>query len=361
MADNTYVTVSALYWNILGLVVLIAFAVVSGMVMYARYYLCDPKTIGDIDNSDQMMPYFVMDILSKYPGMPGLFTACVFSGALSTMSSGLNALAAVALEDFVKPCFPDFSDEKYTWISKFLAMFFGGLMILMAYVASFLGSVVQAALSLFGMLGGPMLGIFVLGMMFPCANKWGGLVGLISSLFITLWVGMGGIVWPRARWMPPISTEGCPGNVTANFTTSAPMSTSMAQFSITTPTADNGYPPEAALYELSYVWFGGLATVTCVVVGLIVSFVTGSQDPKEMDPKLFIPFYERFFCCLPDSWLKWLRCGVPYEEEESEAIEVKMSNAASNPTFLPDDEGTKENGVPTFSDGHNMVENVTSL
>ncbi|CAH1272474.1 SLC5A8 [Branchiostoma lanceolatum] len=358
---------NALYWNILGLVVLISFAVVSGMVMYARYFMCDPKTIGAIDNSDQMMPYFVMDILSKYPGMPGLFTACVFSGALSTMSSGLNALAAVALEDFVKPCFPNFSDEKYTWISKCLAMFFGGLMIVMAYVASFLGSVVQAALSLFGMVGGPMLGIFVLGLMFPCANKWGGLAGLLSSLFLTLWVGMGGIVWPRARWMPPVSIEGCPadfpGNITANFTTSPTMSTSMAQHSFTTIAADNGYPPEAALYELSYVWFGALATVTCVVVGLIVSFATGPQDPKDMNPKLFIPFYDRFFCCLPNNWLKWLRCGVPPGGEDIEAVEVKMSNAASNPTFLPDDEETEKNGVTTFSDGHKAVavENVTSL
>eukprot|EP00058_Branchiostoma_floridae_P006969 XP_002592457.1 hypothetical protein BRAFLDRAFT_68943 [Branchiostoma floridae] len=88
----------------------------------------------------------------------------------------------------------------------------------------------------------------------------------------------------------------------------------------------------------------------------------GTQDPKEMDPKLFIPFYDRFFCCLPNSWLKWLRCGVPSGDEDSEAIDVKMSNAASNPTFLPDDEETKQNGEPTFTKGHgaDIVENVTS-
>eukprot|EP00058_Branchiostoma_floridae_P016917 XP_002602405.1 hypothetical protein BRAFLDRAFT_199313 [Branchiostoma floridae] len=257
----------ALYWNIPGLVFFILFAVLSGMVMYARYCDCDPKTMGYISSPDQMMPYFVMDILGKFPGMPGLFTACVFSGALSTMSSGLNALAAVALDDFAKPCFPNLSDEMYTWISKGLAILFGLLTILMAFIASNLGPVFSAVISLFGMIGGPILGIFVLGMMFPCANRWGGLFGLLFSLFISLWIGMGKVVWPMSGWKPPISVDGCsaelPVNVTANFTTSPAMPTSTAR------------PPESALYELSYVYLGAVATVSCVIMGLLVSFLTG--------------------------------------------------------------------------------------
>ncbi|CAH1272098.1 SLC5A12 [Branchiostoma lanceolatum] len=363
----------ALYWNILGLIVFILFAVLSGMVMYARYYNCDPKTVGYIQNSDQMMPYFVMDILGKFPGMPGLFTACVFSAALSTMSSGLNALAAVALEDFVKPCFPDLSDERYTWISKVLAMGFGLLTILMAFIASYLGPVFSAVISLFGMIGGPILGIFVLGMMFPCANKWGGLAGLICSLVLTLWIGMGAIVWPRVRAMPPISTEGCSANVTANFTTSSTMSvTLMTQYNITTPAGptDNGYPPESALYELSYIYLGAVATLSCVIVGLLVSFVTGPQDPKQVDPKLIVPFYDSVFCCLPNRWLEWLRCGVRHGEGDKEAVDISMSTATSNPTFSPDEEAKKqggswkeENGVSNFSNGHRIVvnEELTSL
>ncbi|XP_035685240.1 sodium-coupled monocarboxylate transporter 1-like [Branchiostoma floridae] len=355
----------ALYWNILGLIMFIFFAVLSGMVMYARYFNCDPKTMGYIQNSDQMMPYFVMDILSQFPGMPGLFTSCVFSAALSTMSSGLNALAAVALEDFVKPCFPNLSDERYTWISKVLAMAFGLLTILMAFIASYLGPVFSAVISLFGMIGGPILGIFVLGMMFPCANKWGGLVGLVCSLVLTLWIGMGAIVWPRARAMPPVSTEGCSANITANFTSSSTMSTmAMAQYSVTTPAGptDNGYPPEAALYELSYVYLGAVATLSCVIVGLLVSFVTGSQDPKTVDPRLIVPFYDSMFCCLPNSWLEWLRCGVRHGEEEKEAVDIPMTTATSNPTFsLGEDtkeqggSWKEENGVSHLSNGHHIV------
>ncbi|XP_066295568.1 sodium-coupled monocarboxylate transporter 1-like [Branchiostoma lanceolatum] len=333
----------ALYWNIPGLIVFIFFAVLSGMVMYARYYNCDPKTMGYISSSDQMMPYFVMDILSQFPGMPGLFTACVFSAALSTMDSGLNALAAVALEDFVKPCFPNFSDERYTWISKVLAMLFGLLTILMAFIASNLGPVFSAVISLFGMIGGPILGIFVLGMMFPCANKWGGLIGLLFSLFITLWIGMGKIVWPMSGLQPPISIEGCPAdlpaNATANFTTSPVMPTSTALYNFTTPAGPTvvEYPPESALYELSYIYLGAVATLSCVIVGLLVSLVTGPQDPKQVDPKLIVPFYDSMFCCLPNSWLEWLRCGVRHGDGGLSPVEIEMSPAARK--FLTNDSG----------------------
>ncbi|KAI8522221.1 Sodium-coupled monocarboxylate transporter 1 [Branchiostoma belcheri] len=381
----------AILWNIPGLSLLVSFACVSGLVMYARYHDCDPRLAGYIDNSDQMMPYFVMDILGKFPGMPGLFTACVFSGALSTMSSGLNALAAVALEDFVKPCFPNFSDLKYTWISKGLAMLFGCSMILMAYVASLMGPVVQASLSIFGMVGGPMLGVFVLGMFFPCANKWGGLAGLLTSLAMTLWVGLGGFVWPRSRWMPPVSTEGCPSvNVTANITTQSTVAMARAEElhpalrvgegvpefcyayrlgqrmrpSNLVRTSDLfcllpafGCPPESVLYELSYAYLGAFATVICIVIGLLVSCITGPQKPEELDPKLTIPVCDSLFCCLPNSWLKCLRCGVKQDQTEDDKA-VKMMDI-ENPSFTSETEETKnseESGKP----GQQRVDKVTN-
>jgi sodium-coupled monocarboxylate transporter 8/12 len=36
------------------------------------------------------------------PGLAGLFVAGIFSGSLSTVSSAVNSLAAVTLEDYLK-------------------------------------------------------------------------------------------------------------------------------------------------------------------------------------------------------------------------------------------------------------------
>ena len=62
-----------------------------------------------------------METLKSTVGLPGLFLACIFSAALSTISSGLNSLAAVVLEDFIKGHFiKDISEKKAATLSKLL-------------------------------------------------------------------------------------------------------------------------------------------------------------------------------------------------------------------------------------------------
>ncbi len=48
-----------------------------------------------MDTKDQLFPLFVLQVFGDVPCVPGLFIAGVFSGALSTVSSGLNSLAGV--------------------------------------------------------------------------------------------------------------------------------------------------------------------------------------------------------------------------------------------------------------------------
>lgn len=74
-----------------------------GLAIYAEYRNCDPLEIGRITSYDQLMPLYVMDMLSTYPGIPGLFIAGIFSAGLSTISATVNSLAAVILEDFIRP------------------------------------------------------------------------------------------------------------------------------------------------------------------------------------------------------------------------------------------------------------------
>ncbi|XP_053552873.1 sodium-dependent multivitamin transporter-like [Bombina bombina] len=121
----------------------LALGCVTGLVMFA-YYQDNPSLNPNVMSSpDQMVLYFVMDILKDLPGLPGLFVACLFSGALSTISSAFNSLATVTMEDLIKPHFPNLTEARATLLSKCLALAYGLLCLGMAYISSLMGSVLQ--------------------------------------------------------------------------------------------------------------------------------------------------------------------------------------------------------------------------
>ncbi|KAL3207635.1 hypothetical protein MRX96_010108 [Rhipicephalus microplus] len=163
---------TAIWLNLPGLSFLMLICAMAGLVMYARYYDCDPIMTKKVSSADQLLPLYVMDVLGKFTGLPGLFVAGIFSGALSTVSAGVNSLAAVTLEDVVKRYIvQDMSDRSSTTLTRILALTFGCTAIALVYVAQNMGNVLQAALAIFGIVGGPLLGVFTLGLFFPFANS----------------------------------------------------------------------------------------------------------------------------------------------------------------------------------------------
>ncbi|KAJ8033683.1 Sodium-coupled monocarboxylate transporter 1 [Holothuria leucospilota] len=127
----------------IGMVLVVCAACLTGIMMYAFYADCDPLKAGMIQTSDQLVPFLVMELFGNIPGLPGLLVSSCFSAALSTVSSGLNSLAAVTAEDIVKPIWPNMQEKRYTLITKMLAAAYGCIAIFMAFVASVVGDVLQ--------------------------------------------------------------------------------------------------------------------------------------------------------------------------------------------------------------------------
>ncbi|XP_070198071.1 sodium-coupled monocarboxylate transporter 1-like isoform X2 [Littorina saxatilis] len=280
-------------------------AMLSGLVMYAFFYGCDPLTLGTVSKADQLMLLFVMETLGDFPGLPGLFVACVYSAALSTVSSGVNSLAAVTVEDFLGPCIKKFtkgkdSDRFKTIVTIVSAIVYGLATIGLAYLAGVMGkTVLTIALSVFGMVGGPLLGLLLLGLFFPCVNSWGAGFGLVISLAVSLWTGIGAVVNPAKSTpssLPHLNTRLC--NVTANDV-NATLSTLGVTF--TNPLMNTStVAPETDgsglnhWYRLSYQHYATLSVIVAVFVGLIVSALTGFNKGRVLDDRTY---YDVLGCC----------------------------------------------------------------
>lgn len=77
-----------------------------------------------------------------------LYSPGIFSAGLSTISAALNSLAAVTLEDYLKPVYKkctgyEFSPTKSASIAKVFALMFGIISIALAFLAQFLGGLLQ--------------------------------------------------------------------------------------------------------------------------------------------------------------------------------------------------------------------------
>ncbi|KAA0189025.1 Sodium-coupled monocarboxylate transporter [Fasciolopsis buskii] len=103
--------------------VFLAVQLLCGLVVYANFVGCDPLRAGQISRHDQLLPYFVMLIFENTPVIRGLFLSVIFAAALSlflhpallmlsfpcittatsTVSSGVNSLANVWIEDLILP------------------------------------------------------------------------------------------------------------------------------------------------------------------------------------------------------------------------------------------------------------------
>lgn len=115
-----------------------------------------------------MLPLFVMETLGELPGLSGLFIAGVFSAALSSLSTCLNSMSAVVLEDFVKPfAKKPLTENMVNWVMRSVVVVIGLICVGMVYVVEKMGTVLQLTMSLEAITNGPLLGIFTMGIFLP--------------------------------------------------------------------------------------------------------------------------------------------------------------------------------------------------
>lgn len=73
-----------------------------------------------------------------------------------------------------------------------------------------------------------------------------------------------------------------------------------------------------ALYMLSYMWYSAHNSTTVVVVGLLVSLLTGPMKEKDLTPGTVFPVLGTLLFFLPERYREKLCCVTPLAQEPKE-------------------------------------------
>ncbi|XP_070493998.1 sodium-coupled monocarboxylate transporter 1-like [Chironomus tepperi] len=268
----------------IGVIVLISLCIYNGLLLFAMYHDCDPLKTKLAKAKDQLLPLLAMETLKDYPGLSGLFISGVFSAALSSASTVLNSMAAVVLYDFFNAFRSEPLSKRGTeWVMRGTVIIAGIIAVLLVYVVENLGAVLQLSMSIPAAVGGPLLGVFIIGIMLPWIGARATYYATICSCVATFWIIFKAQMEIMSkRFVFPAkdtSIDGC----SYNFTSVLP---------IVDDVTEDEYKHDQ-IYHISYLYYILVGSMLVIVISVVFSLFMGFQDPRSVDRKLIAPFMRR--------------------------------------------------------------------
>jgi SSS family solute:Na+ symporter len=157
----------------------------------------------DLDKPDSAVPTLVRDLMPA--GLRGLMFAAFFAALMSSVDSYLNSWTTVFISDLYSKFFRrvagrPLDDHRALVLSRWLT---GVLLVAASLFAPVIGkfeTIYVALQTILSFFQGPTLAILLLGILWRRATGWGGLVGLVTGVFLTMILSwLGGDVFPSER------------------------------------------------------------------------------------------------------------------------------------------------------------------
>lgn len=146
--------------------------------------------------ADLMVPVFIIKYLPN--GIIGILIVAIMSAAMSSLSSTVNSLSAVSLEDFIKRFKPDMTDKQYVMNSRLLSVFWGLVCLFFAFFAgSIEGTVIEVINKISSVFYGPILAAFILAIMTKKTHALGANIGIVAGVLFNmyLWLYVPEVFW----------------------------------------------------------------------------------------------------------------------------------------------------------------------
>ncbi|XP_011880679.1 PREDICTED: sodium-coupled monocarboxylate transporter 2 isoform X2 [Vollenhovia emeryi] len=360
------------------IIILFSLSWIVGMVIFANYADCDPLNMGYISKIDEIVPFYVEDKFSSVPGMLGLVMATLFNSALTLAVSNLNSLATVTFEDFFShiPALSDLKDTQQLHAIKIIGVIYGLMIIGISFLVAMLSGVIESSMLMTSATSGPLLGVFLLAMLIPCANWKGAAAGMIFSHATTIWITFGHLSLGNVKEMLPLSTESCHNETFSSWVTkpislesySSPNVSSWTtmQKNLTLSSVDESNKssnPINVLYGITYMYYALIGSITTVGVGIIVSLITADAEADKYEEHLLHPLARKIAGFFPGKRRLYASNARLGDKNDTDITSATVSSVISIPDSLEKETSPQrcvdDRGKQQLSDGY--VEKLNAL
>ncbi|XP_071039098.1 putative sodium-dependent multivitamin transporter [Parasteatoda tepidariorum] len=323
----------ALQISILPILLLHVMCNSAGLILYSLFHFCDPilnTNQTKLTKYDQMVPYYIVNRFSSYPGLTGLCISGIFSGSLSTVSSALNSLSTVTVVDYIQPLFPGMTESKNVFLAKLLCFLYGIVGIGITYIFLNVQSLKQFVTSI-TVFEGSILAVFLIGILTRKADDNCIIFGTVLSVPIIAWLSFGALFSGYKE--PPLALNNHLSAINSssqmpNFTTRCIDESTNIQTTILLPTYKSDI---FVLYKISFQWLPVLSFFCTSFMIFLMIIITGWN-------KNAINFNSK---CLSPMTRFWIKEQKQTDESFLPANDIDLQKQiVSNPdhttTLLPD-------------------------
>lgn len=177
----------SLYMNVplLCISVLIFSGMGTALFLFFKFKAILPQTI----DGNAILPYFVINYIPV--GFSGVILAAIFAAAQSTVSSSLNSLSTCVTSDIIVPLKQNITDKQKLNIAKAVSWGAGIISTILAirFLQSGQGDMFLYFQAITGLLGGPIAGLFLIGIFTERVSSKSAWIGFIISVLVATYIG----------------------------------------------------------------------------------------------------------------------------------------------------------------------------
>jgi SSS family transporter len=143
---------------------------------------------------DRIYPQFIWQHLP--PGVAGVVMAAILAAAMANISAALNSLSSTTIVDLYRPAAAargraEKSEKEYLRLARWATVFWALVLLAIGIVARSWGSVLEAGLTVLSIAYGPLLGVFLLGVLTRRPGEVHSMAGALAGLATIAYIRFG--------------------------------------------------------------------------------------------------------------------------------------------------------------------------